>query len=82
MSTSRDDGIEFTTSDGVTVVGDLVTPDHAVGAAIVGTVCVFVAALVLYVLRIIRPTNKMAFGVTAAIFGLGLLYFFDEAFVH
>ena len=47
-----------------------------VGAAIVGTVCVFIAALVLYVLRIIRPTNKMAFGVAAAMCGLGLLYFF------
>ena len=47
-----------------------------VGAAVVGTICVFLAALVLYVLRIIRPTRKMAFGVTAAIGGLGLLYFF------
>ena len=47
-----------------------------VGAAVVGTVCVFLAALMLYALRIIRPTNKMAFGVTAAMCGLGLLYFF------
>ena len=45
-----------------------------VGAAIVSTVCVFVAALLLYVTRIIRPTRKLAFGVTAAIGGLCLLY--------
>ncbi len=47
-----------------------------VGAAIIGTVCVFFAALVLYALRIVRPTRKMAFGVTAAIIGLALLYLF------
>ena len=46
-----------------------------VGAAIVSTVCVFLAALFLYATRIIRPTRKMAFGVTAAIGGLCLLYF-------
>ncbi|RLE21705.1 MAG: hypothetical protein DRJ50_08745 [Actinobacteria bacterium] len=45
-----------------------------VGAAIIATVCVFLAALFLYVTRIIRPTRKMAFGVTAAIGGLCLLY--------
>ncbi len=45
-----------------------------VGAAIVSTVCVFIAALFLYMTRIIRPTQKMAFGVTAAIGGLLLLY--------
>ena len=47
-----------------------------VGAAIVATVCVFIAALFLYVTRIIRPTAKMAFGVAAGIGGLCLLYFF------
>ncbi|MGI9644691.1 MAG: Bax inhibitor-1/YccA family protein [Ilumatobacteraceae bacterium] len=47
-----------------------------VGAAILSTVCVFVVALLLYVTRIIKPTQKMAFGVTAAIGGLALLYFF------
>ncbi|MGI9624492.1 MAG: Bax inhibitor-1/YccA family protein [Acidimicrobiales bacterium] len=47
-----------------------------VGAAIIATVCVFLAALFLYLTRIIKPTRKMAFGVTAAIAGLCLLYFF------
>ncbi len=50
--------------------------DGIVGAAVIGTVCVFFAALMLYALRIVRPTNKMAFGVTAAIIGLALLYIF------
>jgi len=47
-----------------------------VGAAILSTVCVFVVALFLYATRIIKPTQKMAFGVSAAIGGLALLYFF------
>jgi uncharacterized YccA/Bax inhibitor family protein len=47
-----------------------------VGAAITATVCVFLVALFLYATRIIRPTARMAFGVTAAIGGLALLYLF------
>ena len=47
-----------------------------VGAAVLSTVCVFVVALVLYLTRIIKPTQRMAFGVSAAIGGLCLLYFF------
>ena len=47
-----------------------------VGAAILSTVCVFAAALVLYATRIIRPTQRMAFGVAAGIGGLCLLYLF------
>jgi uncharacterized YccA/Bax inhibitor family protein len=47
-----------------------------VGAAILGTVCVFVVAWVVYALGIVKPTRKLAFGVTAAIGGLALLYFF------
>jgi uncharacterized YccA/Bax inhibitor family protein len=47
-----------------------------VGAAIASTVCVFAVALFLYATRIIKPTQRMAFGVTAAMGGLCLLYFF------
>ncbi|MGB5756160.1 MAG: Bax inhibitor-1/YccA family protein [Acidimicrobiales bacterium] len=47
-----------------------------VGAAVLSTVCVFLVALLLYVTRIIRPTQRMAFGVTAAIGGLCMLYLF------
>ena len=47
-----------------------------VGAAVLSTGCVFLVALLLYLTRIIRPTRKMAFGVTAALGGLCLLYFF------
>jgi len=47
-----------------------------VGAAILSTVCVFVAAFVLYVTRIVKPTQKMAFAVIAGIGGLALLYTF------
>jgi uncharacterized YccA/Bax inhibitor family protein len=47
-----------------------------VGAAVLATIGVFVVALFLYATRIIRPTQKMAFGVTAAIGGLALLYLF------
>ena len=46
-----------------------------VGAAVLSTVCVFLVALVLYLTRIIKPTRRMAFGVSAAIGGLCLLYF-------
>lgn len=47
-----------------------------VGAAIFGTVCVFLVALFLFLTGIIKPTRRMAFGVTAGIGGLCLLYFF------
>jgi uncharacterized YccA/Bax inhibitor family protein len=50
--------------------------DGIVGAAVLSTVCVFVVALFLYVTRIIRPTQKLAFAVVAGLGGLGLLYFF------
>ena len=50
--------------------------EGVVGAAVVATVCVFVVALFLYLTRIIVPTRRMAFGVTAAIGGLCLLYLF------
>jgi uncharacterized YccA/Bax inhibitor family protein len=46
-----------------------------VGAAVLSTVCVFIVALVLYLTRIIKPTRRMAFGVSAALGGLCLLYF-------
>jgi uncharacterized YccA/Bax inhibitor family protein len=47
-----------------------------VSAAVLSTVCVFVAALVLYLTRVITPTRRMAFAVTAGIGGLALLYLF------
>jgi len=47
-----------------------------VGAAILSTVCVFVASLFLFITRIVKPTQKMAFAVVAGIGGLCLLYFF------
>ena len=47
-----------------------------VGAAILGTVCVFVVSWLVYALGIIKPTRKLAFGVTAALGGLALLHFF------
>src|SRR4029079_380114 len=47
-----------------------------VSAAVVGTVSVFLAALFLYVTRIVRPTQKMAFAVSAGLGGLLLLYLF------
>ncbi len=50
--------------------------DGIVGAAILSTLCVFVAALVLYLTRIVRPTRKMAFAVIAGLGGLFLLYTF------
>ena len=50
--------------------------DGIVGAAVLSTVCVFVAALVLYMTRIVKPTRKMAFAVVAGMGGLALLYLF------
>jgi uncharacterized YccA/Bax inhibitor family protein len=47
-----------------------------VSAAVLATVCVFVVALVLYLTRIVRPTQRMAFAVSAGIGGLILLYLF------
>jgi uncharacterized YccA/Bax inhibitor family protein len=47
-----------------------------VSAAILATVSVFVVALFLYVTRIVRPTQKMAFAVTAGLGGLIMLYLF------
>lgn len=47
-----------------------------VSAAILSTVAVFVVSWLVYALGIIKPTQKMAFGVTAALGGLALLYLF------
>ena len=47
-----------------------------VGAAVLATICVFLVALLLYVTRIVRPTQRMAFGVTVALGGLLLFYSF------
>jgi uncharacterized YccA/Bax inhibitor family protein len=47
-----------------------------VGAAVLGTVGVFIVALFLYVTRIVRPTRRMAFGVVAGLGGLMLFYSF------
>jgi uncharacterized YccA/Bax inhibitor family protein len=47
-----------------------------VGAAVLATGCVFLVSLFLYLTRIIRPTRRLAFGVTAALGGLCLLYLF------
>ena len=50
--------------------------DGIVGAAVLSTLCVFVAALFLYLTRIVRPTQRMAFAVIAGMGGLALLYLF------
>ncbi len=50
--------------------------DGIVAAAVLSTVCVFAVALLLYVSRIVRPTRKLAFAVTAGLGGLSLLYLF------
>ena len=50
--------------------------DGIVGAAVLSTVCVFFVSLLLYVTRIIKPTQKLAFAVVAGMGGLALLYFF------
>jgi uncharacterized YccA/Bax inhibitor family protein len=47
-----------------------------VGAAVLSTLCVFAMSLFLYATRIVRPTQRMAFGVAAGIGGLCLLYLF------
>jgi uncharacterized YccA/Bax inhibitor family protein len=47
-----------------------------VGAAILSTACVFFVSLLLYMTRIIKPTQKLAFAVIAGLGGLCLLYFF------
>ena len=53
-----------------------VQTEGIVSAAIVSTLAVFVSALFLYLTRIVKPTQKMAFGVAAGIGGLCLLYLF------
>lgn len=50
--------------------------DGIVGAAILSTMCVFVVSFLLYVTRIIKPTQKLAFAVIAGLGGLSLLYLF------
>lgn len=50
--------------------------DGIVSAAVLSTVCVFAVAWLLFVTRVVRPTQKLAFAVIAGIGGLGLLYFF------
>ena len=50
--------------------------DGIVGAAVLSTMCVFVVALLLYMTRIIKPTQKLAFAVIAGMGGLALLYTF------
>jgi uncharacterized YccA/Bax inhibitor family protein len=50
--------------------------DGIVGAAILSTIGVFVVALFLYVTRIVKPTQKLAFAVIAGMGGLALLYLF------
>jgi uncharacterized YccA/Bax inhibitor family protein len=50
--------------------------DGIVGAAILSTVCVFVVSLLLFMTRIVKPTQKLAFAVIAGMGGLALLYFF------
>ena len=50
--------------------------DGIVGAAVLSTMCVFVVSLLLYVTRIIKPTQKLAFAVIAGMGGLALLYTF------
>ena len=47
-----------------------------VGAAIIATLAVFVAALFLYLSGIVKPTRKLAFGVAAGIGGLCIFYLF------
>lgn len=50
--------------------------DGIVGAAVLSTICVFAASLFLYATGLVRPTQRMAFAVTAGILGLCLLYLF------
>jgi len=53
-----------------------VQTEGAVVAAVVATAGVFLGALVAYATKIVRPSAKMAFGVTAAMFGLLSFYLF------
>ena len=50
--------------------------DGIVAAAILSTVAVFIVALFLYVTRIVKPTQKLAFAVIVGLGGLSLLYLF------
>ncbi|SOD74959.1 uncharacterized YccA/Bax inhibitor family protein [Jatrophihabitans sp. GAS493] len=50
--------------------------DGIVGAAVLSTGCVFLVSLLLYVTRIVKPTQRLAFAVAAGMGGLVLLYFF------
>jgi hypothetical protein len=50
--------------------------DGIVAAAILSTVGVFIVALLLYVARIVKPTQKLAFGVIVGLGRLSLLYLF------
>jgi uncharacterized YccA/Bax inhibitor family protein len=50
--------------------------DGIVGAAVLSTLCVFVVSLLLYMTRIVKPTQKLAFAVIAGMGGLALLYTF------
>ena len=50
--------------------------DGIVAAAILATVAVFIVALLLYVTRIVKPTQKLAFAVIVGLGGLSLLYLF------
>jgi uncharacterized YccA/Bax inhibitor family protein len=50
--------------------------DGIVGAAVLSTLGVFLAALGVYALGLIRPTSRLTFGVAAGIGGLCLLYLF------
>lgn len=47
-----------------------------VAAAILGTLFVFVVSLLCYVTGIVKPTRRLAFGVTVALGGLLLMYLF------
>ena len=47
-----------------------------VSAAILSTLCVFIVSLLLYMTRIVQPTQRLVFGVLAAVGGLCLLYLF------
>ena len=50
--------------------------DGIVSAAVLSTMCVFVVSFLLFVTRIIKPTQKLAFAVVAGMGGLALLYLF------
>jgi uncharacterized YccA/Bax inhibitor family protein len=50
--------------------------DGIVAAAVLCTVGVFISALFVYVTRLIRPTQRLAFGVVVGLGGLALFYLF------